>query len=140
MWFVMEAWIGVRGGCGTDVLLVEENFELRRTTISWLKEEGVNVTAKDKGLTALAAIRSKTFDCIILDARLPDIDGFGVLKTAREFTDAPIILLADLGSLEEIAKYREAGCDDYMTTPYSLPELTDRIRTVVKKTKGMIER
>jgi len=128
--------MGVRGGCGTTVLLVEENSELRQMTISWLNEEGFNVTAKDKGLTALAAIRSKTFDCIVLDAWLPDIDGFGVLKTARGFTDAPIILLADLGSSEEIAKCREAGCDDYMTTPYSLPELADRIRTIVKKRRG----
>ena len=124
--------MGANGGCGTDVLLAEENPELRRMTISWLIEEGFNVTAKNKGLTALAAIRSKTFDCIVLDAKLPDIDGFGVLKTARGFTDAPIIFLADLGSSEEIAKCREAGCDDYMTTPYSLPELADRIRTVVK--------
>ena len=123
-------------GCGTDILLAEENAELRRTTISWLKEEGFNVTAKDKGLKALAAIRSKAFDCIVLDVRLPDIDGFGVLKAARGFTDAPIILLADLGSSEEIAKCREAGCDDYLTTPYSLPELTDRIRTIAKKRKG----
>ena len=128
--------MGVRGGCDTDILLVEENSELRRTTISWLKEEGLNVTAKNKGLPALAAIKLKVFDCIVLDVRLPDIDGFGVLKTARGFTDAPIILLVDLGSSDEIAKCREAGCDDYMTTPYSLPELADRIRTIVKKRRG----
>jgi len=117
---------------------VENNLELLSATVSWLKEEGFSVTAKDKGLKALAVIHAKMFDCIVVDVKLPDIDGFGVLKTARGFTDAPVILLADMGSTEEIAKCREAGCDDYMTTPYSLPELADRIRTIVKKTNGRI--
>jgi DNA-binding response OmpR family regulator len=122
-------------GCGTDILLAEENADLLCATTSWLKDEGFIVTAEDKGLKALVAIRSRTFDCIVLDVRLPDIDGFGVLKAARVFTDTPIILLVDMGSTEEIAKCREIRCDDYMTTPYSLPELTDRIRTLVCRKK-----
>ena len=112
---------------------MENNPELQSATVSWLKEDGFTVTAKNKGLKALVNIRAKAFDCIVVDVRLPDIDGFGVLKATRGFTDAPVILLADMGSTEEIAKCREACCDDYMTTPYSLPELADRIRMIVKK-------
>ena len=115
-----------------NILVVDDTPEILAANVSHLTEQGFGVTAADTGAAAMARLREKQFDCIVLDILLPDMDGYAVCKAARALTDAPIIFLSCLDEVDDKIKGLMTGGDDYMTKPYSLEELTARVHARIR--------
>jgi DNA-binding response OmpR family regulator len=114
---------------GASILVVEDDETLAMGLESALEHEHFSVTHVDRGEKALAAIEDDVPDLMILDVMLPGMDGLTVLKKVKsEHPELPIILVtAKAAELDRVLGL-ELGADDYVTKPFSLRELTARIR------------
>jgi two-component system KDP operon response regulator KdpE len=120
-----------------QVLLIEDEPQMRRFlrgSLATHSADGreyklVEAATGGEGLTAAAAHPP---DVILLDLGLPDIDGIEVTRRLREWTKAPIIVLSARGQDQDKVAALDAGADDYLTKPFSLPELLARIRVAVR--------
>jgi two-component system cell cycle response regulator DivK len=114
------------------VLLVEDIDDSRFMLRQLLELEGFDVVEARDGAVALEALRKHTCDVILLDLRLPNIDGFQVTRALRattQFQSIPIIVLSALDDEYTRTEARAAGCNDYLTKPIDLDKLT----TLLKK-------
>ncbi len=117
------------------ILLVEDDFDLNETIKEYL-EEYYEVHSVFDGEEALKCTYEKKYDLIILDVKLPKINGFDVAKEIRKFSKIPIIFLTSLDSQKDIEKGFLSGGDDYIRKPFSLKELKLRIDAVLKRLYG----
>jgi two-component system response regulator MtrA len=90
------------------------------------------VTAID-GQQGLASARSGGFDAVILDVMLPLLDGFEVCREIRKFSRIPVVMLTARTDLIDVVVGLESGADDYVKKPFELPELTARLRAVLRR-------
>ncbi|MEP7202206.1 MAG: response regulator transcription factor [Ilumatobacteraceae bacterium] len=116
----------------THVLVVDDEPAIRRALASALMARGYRVTQAVDGKSAIDSVASDPPDAIVLDLRLPDIDGIEVCRRMRTFSNVPIIVLSadglDLRKVEAL----DEGANDYVTKPYSTPELLARLRAVLR--------
>ena len=122
------------------ILVVDDDNELRHLVKSYLAEEGFRVATAADGREALFVARQEKPSLIILDLMMPEMGGFDFMRAYAREGDAPIILLT--AKIEEGDKVLglELGADDYVTKPFSLRELTARVRAVLRRTgKGTTE-
>ncbi len=115
------------------LLVVDDKLELRQLLRSYLAEEGFEVFTAANGQEALYAARDQKPDLIILDLMMPEMGGYDFLRTYRREAETPVIVLT--ARLEENDKVvgLELGADDYITKPFSMRELTARIRAVLRR-------
>jgi two-component system KDP operon response regulator KdpE len=115
------------------ILVIEDEQEIRRFLRVSLVGQGYDVveagTAKD-GIREAAA---QPPDAMILDLGLPDADGLEVVREVREWLSAPIIILSARGQEREKVTALDAGADDYLTKPFSVGELTARLRALLRR-------
>ena len=90
------------------------------------------VTAAD-GQTAVALAASEQLDLILLDVKLPDIEGYEVCRRIRTFSTVPIIMLTAKADEKDKVEGLDAGADDYVTKPFSAPELLARVRAALRR-------
>ncbi len=122
---------------GERILIVEDERAVARGLEYGLRAEGFDVLWANTGQSALALARSEAPHLILLDIRLPDINGFDVCRQLRsEGRRQPILMLTARD--EEVDKVLglELGADDYMVKPFSLRELISRIRALLRRTYG----
>jgi DNA-binding response OmpR family regulator len=119
------------------VLLVEDDKELAEGLVDALATEGYGVECAADGPAGLRAALARGFDLVILDAMLPGLSGFDVLKELRGRGMATPVLMLTAKS-EEMDKVRglKLGADDYVTKPFGIMELFARIETILKRTRG----
>jgi len=117
------------------ILLVEDDFDLNETVKEFL-ENYYEVESVFEGVEAINRAYEKNFDLIILDVKLPKIDGFSVAKEIRRFKNTPIIFLTSLDSEKDVEKGFLSGGDDYIRKPFSLKELKLRIDAIIKRVYG----
>jgi two-component system KDP operon response regulator KdpE len=110
------------------VLVIEDESQVRRFLRSSLDATVYKLIEAATGEAGLAAAASQHPDIILLDLGLPDIDGIEVTRRLREWTETPIIILSARGQDPDKIAALDAGADDYLTKPFSLPELLARIR------------
>jgi len=112
----------------TKLLLIEDEPQMRRFLRGSLPaaEYELFEAATGKDGLSLAALRKP--DVILLDLGLPDMDGLEVTQRLREWTQTPIIILSARGQDQDKVAALDAGADDYLTKPFSLPELMARLR------------
>jgi two-component system KDP operon response regulator KdpE len=110
------------------ILVIEDEPQMRRFLRGSLATEGCKLIEASTGAEGLAAASSHPPDVILLDLGLPDIDGLEVTRRLREWTTVPIIVLSARGLEQDKVGALDAGADDYLTKPFSLPELMARIR------------
>jgi len=115
------------------VLLVEDDDTLREALGYMLRREGHDVRAAADGKAALDAFGPPTPDIVLLDLMIPVIDGIEVCRRIRKTSDVPIIMLTAKNSEADIVLGLEVGADDYVTKPYSTPELLARIRSAIRR-------
>jgi two-component system alkaline phosphatase synthesis response regulator PhoP len=115
------------------ILVVDDKKELRVLIKSYLEEEGFRVTQAVDGQDALYVARHDKPDLIILDLMMPNMGGYDFLRAHRREADTPIIILT--AKLEEGDKVLglELGADDFVTKPFSMRELTARVRAVLRR-------
>lgn len=122
------------------ILLVEDDLELSETLRVWLNDEGFNFEACEDGETAVDLLQQSEFDVIILDWDLPGISGVDVMKRYRERGgQSPIIFLTGKGSIDDKTIGLDGGADDYLTKPFSMKELSARIRSLLRRFKAIGE-
>ena len=98
-----------------------------------LEQDGFEVIEAYNGTEALERLRDSLPDLILLDVMMPDIDGFEVLRTIREVSQVPIIMLTAKGEEDDKVKGLELGADDYVTKPFSPRELVSRVKAVLRR-------
>lgn len=98
-----------------------------------LEQDGFEVIEAFNGTDALNRLRDSLPDLILLDVMMPDIDGFQVLRTIREISQVPIIMLTAKGEEDDKVRGLELGADDYITKPFSPRELVSRVRAVLRR-------
>lgn len=114
------------------VLVVDDERPIRRFLRASLGSHGFEVIEAENGQEAFAALTSRHPDLVILDLSLPDMDGIDILKRFREWSDTPVIILSVRDNEEEKIKALDAGADDYLTKPFSVGELSARIRSALR--------
>ena len=118
------------------ILVVDDEERMVRFIHLNLEHDGFRVLDAYRGAQALEKLRTGLPDLILLDVMLPDIDGFEVLRTIREFSTVPVILLTAKGEEDDRVHGLELGADDYVTKPFSPRELVSRVRAVLRRTEG----
>ena len=101
-----------------------------------LEREGYEVTTVQDGSTALQSAYENTYSMILSDVRMPQLDGFELLRRLRELPDAertPVVMLTSMGKEEDVHRGFELGADDYIVKPFSSAELLSRVRRLIKK-------
>jgi two-component system, OmpR family, alkaline phosphatase synthesis response regulator PhoP len=98
-----------------------------------LEQDGFEVIEACNGTEALDRLRDSLPDLILLDVMMPDIDGFEVLRTIREISQVPVIMLTAKGDEVDKVKGLELGADDYVTKPFSPRELVSRVKAVLRR-------
>ena len=112
-----------------NILLVEDDPEIARILMDHLRRAGYGVTWASSGLESWEDFRKGTYQLVLLDLMLPEMDGFTVCKNIRLISDVPLLMMS--ARIEEESKVRGLGlgADDYITKPFSLAELTARIES-----------
>jgi len=116
-------------------LIIDDEVQIRRLLRVALEGAGYKVTEADGGQAGLAEIAYRRPDVILLDLGLPDLDGLTVLKRLREWCEVPVVILSVRSSDEEKVAALDAGAEDYVTKPFSTPELLARLRAAQRKVR-----
>jgi len=115
------------------ILVVDDEDRIRSTVVSYLRQEGYQVAEAATGEDALVRARENKPDLIVLDVRLPGIDGFEVLRELRRFSDVYVIMLTARTDETDRLIGLEGGADDYVTKPFSPRELVARVQAVLRR-------
>jgi len=116
-------------------LIIDDEAQIRRLLRVVLEGENYKVYEAETGQQGLMEIASRRPDAILLDLGLPDLEGLEVLKRFREWSEAPVIVLTVRDDVQEKVDALDAGADDYVTKPFSTPELLARLRAAQRKTR-----
>jgi DNA-binding response OmpR family regulator len=124
------------GSQGGTVLLVEDEHSIGSMTRGYLERSGWRVVWVRSGEEALAELGRHQVRIVILDIRLPGIDGFDVARMVRTRSDVPILMLTARDEEPDRVAGLELGADDYLTKPFSPRELVARMKAVLRRTDG----
>jgi len=117
---------------GPAILIVDDDRMMIRVFTASLETEGYRVFDANTGERGLAEVRTRNPDLVILDLGLPDVDGLAMVPRIRADTDAPIIVVSAREHELDKVKALDAGANDYLTKPFSVPELLARIRVGIR--------
>ncbi len=122
-------------GGGQKVLVVEDEPSLVDTLEYSLTRQGYTVRTATDGAKALEVARKEQPDLVVLDVMLPTLDGFEVCRILRQETSVPILMLT--ARTDEVDKIvgLEVGADDYLTKPFSMRELTARVKALLRRVR-----
>ena len=121
------------GQAMTTVLVVEDEPKIGQVVRDYLEHAGFKTVAARDGKSALQAASRDRPDLVILDLRLPDMDGLDVTRLLRKDSAVPIIMLTARDEESDKLIGLELGADDYVTKPFSPKELVARVRTVLRR-------
>ena len=116
------------------VLLVEDDVILSETLCELLEVEGYDVFLASTGTEALDATYEKSFEIMLFDVNIPEMNGFELLKHLRDSGDkTPCIFLTSLNDIASLSRGFEVGADDYLKKPFDFDELLVRIQALLRK-------
>jgi two-component system KDP operon response regulator KdpE len=116
-------------------LIIDDEIQIRRLLRVVLEGENYQVHEAESGQQGLVEIASRRPAIILLDLGLPDLDGLEVLKRLREWSEAPVLVLSVRDDEQGKVAALDAGAEDYVTKPFSTPELLARLRAAQRKTR-----
>jgi two-component system response regulator TctD len=119
------------------ILVVEDNRELAQWLGRTLRKEQYTVDCIDNGIDADFALKSETYNLVILDLALPRLDGKEVLRRLRARKDStPVLVLTANNTVQSRVSELDHGADDYMAKPFDIEELEARIRVLLRRSSG----
>src|SRR5882757_5936888 len=120
------------------ILVVEDEPTLRETLAEALEADGFRAVQAGDGRAALAAFRAEQPDLVLLDLMLPELSGLEVTRQVRAESAVPIVMLTARDAEVDKVVGLELGADDYVTKPFSLRELSARIRAVLRRGEATV--
>jgi two-component system KDP operon response regulator KdpE len=127
------------GGRLLNVLVIEDNKQVLCDITLCLQvryPEVIFVSAAD-GQKGMELLEKEVPDLVLLDSSLPDIDSLDLVNRIREFSDAPLVILSDVGTDMDGARYLEAGADSYVTKPLSPIYFLAKIKALLRRAQGI---
>ncbi len=121
----------LNGDC-MNILFLEDDDALADVVYEFLSDNGFNVTLVKSGYEALNIGYEREFDLFLFDVRVPEIDGFTILKRLREQKQTPAIFLTSLNMIKDLEQGFLVGCQDYIKKPFELEELLLRVKNAIK--------
>lgn len=119
------------------ILVVEDEKKIASLLRRGLREQGFTVDVLENGIEAYERARTEPFDAIVLDIMLPGRDGLSVLRQLRESgVITPVLLLSARGEVNERVEGLNLGADDYLAKPFSMDEVTARVRALLRRATG----
>jgi two-component system KDP operon response regulator KdpE len=115
------------------ILVVDDEPQIRRVLRTTLTTQGYEVQDARTGEDALEAVRNSRFDAVLLDMNMPGMGGMETCRAIRDGSEAAIIMLTIHDSEKDRVAALDAGADDYVTKPFSTPELLARIRAALRR-------
>ncbi|RME48672.1 MAG: response regulator, partial [Chloroflexi bacterium] len=115
------------------ILVVDDEKQLRTLVKQYLTQEGFRVVTASNGKEALFTARYEKPDLIILDLMMPEMDGYEFMRVYSKERETPVIMLTAKVEENDRVLGLELGADDYVTKPFSMRELTARVRAVLRR-------
>lgn len=116
------------------ILVVDDEARMRKLVKDFLVKNDMDVVEAADGEEAITIFfQEKNFDLVILDVMMPKMDGWEVLKTIREYSQVPVIMLTAKGEEQDEMQGFAAGADDYVTKPFSPKLLVARIEAILRR-------
>ena len=115
------------------ILIVEDEPDIQELLRAYLEDAGYGTAAAGDGVEAMALFGAQPFDLVLLDLMLPKIDGFGVCELIRWQSQVPILMLTALEGEEQQLRGFGMDIDDYVTKPFSMPVLLEKIRVILRR-------
>src|ERR1700750_1303389 len=119
------------------ILIVDDDSSIRAMLTEYFTENGLRVSSAESSAAMSAILADTAIDLVVLDLRLAGEDGMAIARTLRGHSAIPIIMLTGVRDEADRVMGLELGADDYLTKPFSPRELLARIRTVLRRTKGV---
>src|SRR5688572_485908 len=125
---------------GLDVLVVEDEADIRTIVATVLRESGHRVTLAADGPIALAQIRARMFDAALIDVRLPTLDGLTLFRQLRQLAPATdVIIMTGHGNVADAVAALKEGALDYLSKPLEVDELAVRLQRIAERRALMRE-
>ncbi len=121
------------------LLVVDDEEKIRSMIKKYAVYEGHEIVEASNGFEAIEMCQNRSFDLIIMDIMMPELDGFSACKEIRKMSQTPIIVLSARGEEYDKMHGFEVGIDDYVVKPFSVKELMMRIQAILKRTNAMNE-
>ena len=124
-----------------NVMVVEDDKNIRKLIEIKLSNLGYNAISAENGQVALDKLSENHVDIMLVDAMMPIMDGFSLVKAVREDgNNVPVIMVTARGSIEDKSQGFDVGVDDYMVKPIDFDELSLRIKAVLRRAKIVTDR
>ena len=120
----------------TQIVIVEDEPSISEVVGLYLNRAGFEVTTFSDGLSAYEQFAKKLPDLVILDVMLPGMDGFSLIRSIRDRSDVPVIMLTSRREESDRIAGLELGADDYVVKPFSPQELVSRVRAVLRRAQS----
>ena len=121
-----------------NLLVAEDEPKMRIIIRDYFEKKGFAVWEAEDGVEALKRLGERTFDLVLLDVMMPELDGFAVCKAIRRKGDTPVIFLTARMAEEDQLRGFQVKADDYVTKPFSLPVLHANVCAILERSRGMI--
>ena len=115
------------------ILVVDDEPDICQMIRRYAEHDGFETVGVSDGTEAVSICRKQDFDIIIMDAMMPEMDGFTAVRKIREQKDIPVLMLSARGAEYDKLHGFEVGADDYVTKPFSPRELMARINVIIKR-------
>jgi DNA-binding response OmpR family regulator len=116
------------------LFLLEDDIALNQTIVDYFKDLNYDIIVAYDGTEALSLLYENSFDLLLLDVNVPNINGFEILKKIRdEQIYTPAIFITSLNAMSSLEEGFDSGCDDYIKKPFALKELLIRVETILKR-------
>lgn len=120
------------------LIYIEDEPKIGKYVKKSLEQEGFIVDWFELGNLALEEFKIISYDCVILDLNLPDIDGLDLLQKFKDISSiTPVLLLTARSTQEEVNKGFIEGCDDYLVKPFDLSELSFRVKSLIRRSSNL---
>lgn len=123
-----------------NLMIVDDEPIVRKSLSDWLKEEGFDILTAEDGYKAIELIEKEKVDCVILDLKMPGIDGIQVLKEIKaRRPDTKVIMITAYGTIQNAVEAMKIGATDYITKPFDPEEIVESIKRALSLTATKFE-
>lgn len=118
------------------ILVCDDEVKIRETFYDYLSAKGFSVTLSADGKEAVEKCESESFDLVILDVMMPEMNGLEACRRIRSISDTPVLFLSALGEEQDLLKGYSLGADDYIVKPFPLSVLAQKCNALISRYRG----